>query len=245
MSKLISMKADGTLNISVESNLLETIHKTHAWYTSNKTANIILLIIAAIDIVGFYQIFSITIPENIINQIIIISAFAGAFEIATLYIGYAISLKCYNLGRPIHNIVLILSIISFGLGIIANTIYRWMTMDFAYQDIAVIALPMTIVMIILPIITSLINIVVGCLAFDPLLFDLQKLSKKLKGLRTRKLQLESHVNSLPNDTDLANSLIDSENTCYNNTKIEIAAMRLRLRNYIIIKSLTMDKDQEN
>lgn len=50
---------------------------------------------------------------------------------------------------------------------------------------------MTIVMIILPVITSVLNFVVGCFTFDPLLFELNGLAKELTRIEYKILKLNN------------------------------------------------------
>ena len=238
MSKFAKIRLDTSLKISLESTLLQTIRKAHAWYANQKFGTAAAIGLAVIDILGFLQIANLTMPDNIANRIIIISALAVSFEVATLYIGYALSLKSYKLGRPIHNIVLWMSALAFFLGFAANTVYRLMTMDIAYSDNPGLAKPMTILLITLPVITSLMNVVIGCLAFDPLLFDLLRLSRKLRILQIRKRQLKGYIEALSSEDELKEALIETEDLCYNNAKIEIAAMRVRLKTYVAARAST-------
>lgn len=246
MSKLFSIKADGSLKLSVESKLLENIRKAHSWYTSQKFSWPALIGLFVIDVLGFLQIANKTMSDNLPNRIIIVSAFAVAFEIAPLYIGYVLCLKSYDLWRPVGKFdlgkfVLFLSTSAFVLGAIANAIYRFMTMDIAYKSadgsgVDPIALPMTIMMVILPIITTFVNIVIGCLSFDPLLFELLRLTKKLRVLKIRRRQVAACLEELSDDALLKQALSETEEQYYNNAKIEIQAIRLRLINYITLQS---------
>lgn len=238
MKKFVKIKADSSLHVSVGNEFRKTIRSTHDWFTSSLFANIAIGLFATIDLFGFLQIANLTIPENIVNRGIIISAFLVAFEGSTLYIGYALGLKSYKLGNPIHKIVLRLSEIAFLLGFAANAAYRVLTMELAYVDEPQMALPMTIVMIMLPVITSLMNIVVGCLAFDPLLIDLLRLSKKMHILQMRKQQLERCLASLSNEEELEHSLRETEDRCYNNANIEITELRKHLKNYVLVRVST-------
>ena len=98
------------------------------------------------------------------------------------------------------------------------------------------ALAITITMCILPVITSLVNLVIGCLTFDPLLFDLSRIEKKLRVLTVKKRQLKSAVESLSHDAEAKKRLIDEENECYTITQQEINTARQRFRNYIIART---------
>lgn len=242
MKKLFNIKADGSLTISIDDQLFDNFRKkAHTWYTSKKLSYIAPWILVIIDILGFLQITNLTFKTSPQNQIIVVSAFAIAFEIAPLYIGYALCLKNYKLGRPIHNWILLFSSVACILGVIANIIFRSLTMNIAYlyatgSKTSELALPMTILMSILPVITSLVNLVIGCLSFDPLLFDIMHLSKKLKLLKVRKRQLEGCLEELNNDHTLEISLNEEEEKYCNSVKIEIAALRTRLYNYISAQS---------
>jgi len=238
MASFVKVQSDTSLKISVESELLQAIRKAHTWYTSHKFTTPAAAVLALIDFFGFLQIANMTLPDSVVNRGLIIAAFIVAFEVSTMYVGYALSLKSYNLGKPVHNIVFWLSSIAFAFGVIGNIIYRIYTMGISYKETPDLALPITILLILLPIITSLMNVVVGCLAFDPLLFDLYRLSKKLSTLRIRKSQLEGYITALSNEDELKETLNENETLCYNNTKIEISAMRMRLRNYVAARTST-------
>lgn len=237
MKRLLSIKADGSFNVSVDKQLSQSVRKAHTWYTSKHISLPSLLILALIDILGFMQIANETIKESTLNRLVIISAFSVAFEVAPMYIGYALSLKSYKLGKPIHNWVLGFSISACILGVIGNTIFRILTMEGAYRNnitdgLYEFALPITIVMCILPVITSLVNLVISCLSFDPLLFDIARFSKKLNVLKIRKRQLEAFVEEISGDDKLEEILINDECQYYKNTETEILAMRTRLYTYV-------------
>lgn len=240
MSKLVSVKTDGSLNISIENHLFENIRKAHTWYTSKYINIPALIILAIIDIVGFVQIMNLTVSESLPSRIIITSALAIAFDVAPLYIGYALCLKAYKLGKTIHNWILGFSTFACILGIVGNICFRLMTMDIAYEGpidgkASELALPLTILMCILPIITSLVNLTIGCLTFDPLLFDMLRLSKKLRQLKLRKRQIEAYLEEFTDENALKQMLIENEDKCYENTKREIYALRSRLKTYTIAK----------
>lgn len=240
MSKLASIKADGSLNISVENHLFENIRKAHTWYT-NKHINIPALIaLSIIDIAGFVQILNLTLYESLPSRVIITSALAIAFDVAPLYIGYALCLKAYSLGKPIHNWILGFSTAACILGIVGNTYFRFMTMNIAYPgpiegEPSDIALPLSVLMCLLPVITSLVNLTIGCLTFDPLLFDMLRLSKKLRKLKLRKQQIKAYLEEFDDEATLKQILESNENQCYKDTKTEIYALRCRLKTYIIAR----------
>lgn len=240
MNKLVTLKADGSLSFSIGCKLFQRVKENDTWFT--KPACYVLLFFGClfIDIVGFLQIAEATMSTNLRNRALIVAAFTVAFEVAPLYIGYAICLKCYKLSSKIHNIILILSTISFILGISGNAIYRIMTKDYAYRvlddngkwTVDKIALPLTILMIILPIITSMINIVIGCLSFDPLLIEIHRLSKKLHILCTKRQQLLAYIEEINKDSKIQEQLINAEKENYDNAIAELLATRTRLINYV-------------
>lgn len=246
MSKLFRIKTDGSLKLSIESKLLENVRQANSWYTSKPFSLVALLVFIIIDVMGFLQVANKTLGDNLASRIIIVSSFAVAFEIAPLYIGYVLCLKSYDLWRPTKNFdlgkfILGLSSSAFFLGIIANSFYRIMTMDIVYNNPITgetdpISLPMTIVMIILPIITTFVNVVIGCLSFDPLLFELLRLTKKLRVLKIKKRQLEASLEEYSDEIEYKESLIRKEKQYYENIQVEIHAIRLRLINYITSKS---------
>ena len=124
MSKLLNLKADGTFNVSVEEHLFENIRKAHTWYTSKFTATPAIALLAFIDIIGFKQIIDLTVVESAASRFVITASLTIAFDFASLYLGYALCLKCYHLGRLIHNWVLGLSLTACILGIITNIAFR-------------------------------------------------------------------------------------------------------------------------
>lgn len=240
MSKLVSVKTDGSLDISVENHLFESIRKAHTWYTSKYINIPALIILAIIDIVGFVQIMNLTVTESLPSRVIITSALAIAFDVAPLYIGYALCLKAYKLGKAIHNWILGFSVVACILGIAGNIYFRFMTMGIAYQgqidgEPSDLALPLTVLMCILPVITSLVNLTIGCLTFDPLLFDMLRLSKKLRKLKLRKQQIRAYLEEFSDESSLKQMIEENENQCYEKTKREIYALRSQLKTYTIVR----------
>lgn len=245
-NKAISIKADGTLDILVDKHLFEKVRKAHTWYTNSKLSIPAVFFFGTIDILGFMQIMDLTFKEDLQNKVIIIAALATAFEIAPLYIGYAICLKSYKLGRNIHNWVLLFSTMACILGIFGNTYFRFTTMNYAYTNkinnqVSETALPLTVLMCILPVITSLINLTLGLLVFDPLLFDLLRLSKKLEKLKLKRKQIESYIEEFNNEDELKRLLEEDENSCYESVKNEIYALRNKLKVYAVAKVSMVEK----
>lgn len=253
MKKLLNLKADGSLSFSIKNNLFQTVRRYDTFFTRPIFYIPIVISCAVIDIMGFFQIATATMSTDKLNRGIVVAAFSVAFEIAPLYIGYAICLKCYDLGKPVRKIVFKLSLISFILGIFANTIFRIMTMDMAYKKLNPdattritdeIARPLTVLMIILPIITSLMNIVIGCLSFDPLIFDIHRLAKKLNILYIRKQQLEACINEMEVDEIRKGEITKNGEENYNNKKEELMAIRTRLINYVSVCSATNEEGKQ-
>lgn len=202
-----------------------------------------LIVLLTIDIVGFYQITSITLYESKLSQAIIISAFGVAFEVAPLYIGYSICLKCYGWENPtLNKLIFIFSTTACFLGVIANTIYRALTMEEAYADSeGKIGLAMTIVMCILPVITSLINLVIGCLAFDPLYLHLLKLAKELRVLKMKKRQYTAYLKEYDMDTEDRARYLEEEDEYYSNTLNEIDQLRQYYTEYVNALNTSFEK----
>lgn len=239
-NKLFNTQVDGSLSIFVDSELFKTISRAKTWYTNKNLSFVGIILLGFIDIVGFFQAFVGTANINDLQKVIIVSAFAIAFEVAPLYIGYALSLKCYGLGKKIHNWVLSFSTTACFLGVIGNIIFRSLTLNDIIQSKNApspeAALAITITMCILPVITSLVNLVIGCLTFDPLLFDLTRSEKKLRVLTVKKRQLESAIEALSHDDEAKKCLIGEENDCYTSTQREINTARQRFRNYILART---------
>ena len=131
MSELFKIRGDGSVKISMgagKSGFTENVLKNntfnlHTWYTSRWFSVVALIVLLIIDIVGFYQITSITLYESKLSQAIIISTFGVAFEVAPLYIGYSICLKCYGWENPtLNKLIFIFSTTACFLGVIANTV---------------------------------------------------------------------------------------------------------------------------
>ena len=246
------MKNDRSLVIvrTADKYLYKVIRSMKTWFTRQWFSIPMLFVLAFIDIVGFLQIAAATIEESDWTRAIIVSAFGVAFEIAPLYIGYAISLKCYDLGKRIHMIVFWMSLAACLLGVVGNIMYRVMTMDSAYDlnsgtECAIVraAEALTILMCILPVVTSLMNIVIGCLSFDPLLFDLLKLSKKLRRLNAAKRKYEILYSKIIDNSDLRDSHLDQERQRYNSEKIELMTENLRLKNQVAVCTMAVYKGE--
>lgn len=233
--KLVSIKTDGALHISVDNKLFQKIREAYTWYTSKFMSILAIIGFSVIDILGFGQIVKLTIKDTDINRYVIIAALAVAFEIAPLYIGYALCLKSYGLGKPIHNWVLGFSSLACIFGIFGNTYFRYKTMDIAYGVNDPLGLPLTVLMSLLPIITSLVNLTVGCLSFDPLLFDLMRLSKKLQRLKTRQQKMTAYLEEFTDEEQIKKELLDAEEICYENVKKDINALRDKLNTYVITR----------
>ena len=235
MSNIATLKADGSLNISVQSKFFETIRTTHAWFTHKGFTLPTLIALACVDIGGFWQIAEATMADDALVRFIIVLAFVAPFEIAPLFIGYSISLKCYDLGGKIWNIVLWLSTAAFALGWIGNIIYRVKTMNVAYfyqSEEFNIALPLTLLMIILPLVTSLINIVIGCLSFDPLLFDLKRISKRLSVLKAKENQIKAYISEMDDEDNQKNGITSDIQVFYKQAEALLAAQKTRLTSYV-------------
>ncbi|MCI9094534.1 MAG: hypothetical protein HFF36_12295 [Coprobacillus sp.] len=235
---IVNVKADGSLDISVENKLFQKIRGAHTWYTSQNMSWVAIILFAVIDIFGFGQITRLTMKESALNQAVIIASLAVAFELAPLYIGYALCLKSHGLGKPIHNWVLRFSLAACALGILGNIFFRFFTRDIAYNNAVtgetnLIALPLTVLMSILPIITSLVNVTIGCLSFDPLLFDLMRLSKKLQKLQVRERQITAYLEEYKNEDKVKEDIQKDEQICYERVREELDMIRTKLNLYVV------------
>lgn len=246
MKKSIKLKAEGSITLSAESKFFSSIRNINTWYTNNKFTIPVLFAAAGIDISGFYQAISSISYEEPYIRVIIIAAFVIAFELAPLYVGYAMCLKAYDLGKRIRKKVFYFSLASFILGILANTYFRLAILkismsanDFERSDI-----PFTVLMIILPLMTSLMNFAIGCLSFDPLLFELKRLAKKLGNLKSTRRKCETELEKYADDFQKQQEMLQSEYEKYEKAKIELITLRVKLHDYINLKSI-IEKDMEN
>ncbi|MBQ8942539.1 MAG: hypothetical protein IJ062_11955 [Firmicutes bacterium] len=235
MSKLVQLKKDGSIKIQKDEELLD-IFKNRVIFTNVVFSTFLVLFFLFIDYVGFSQIVRLTVKDSELNRLMIVLGLTAAFDIAPLYIGYAICLKCYKLGRNIHTWVLTFSTSACLLGIIVNIVFRVLTKNIAYtQGPNSLAIPMTILMCIMPIITSLINLTVGCLSFDPLLFDIARLTKEIRILKVRKRRLQGCLQEVLDDNITKDIFIQMEDQRYNNTINDLEQLRTRLRLYVLTK----------
>ena len=171
MSSFVKAKWDGSLKIDVQNELFERVRKSRAWFNNSRFGFVMMLVLAISDMAGFWQIADDTLIEYTPLKWLTVVAFTAAFELAPLYLGYAISLKCYNFGKKIRNVIWKLSLGAFLTGIIVNGVYRFMTKDVLNTTGSLGEYAVTFLMTFLPVITSLVNMVIGCLVFDPLYID--------------------------------------------------------------------------
>lgn len=211
-----------------------------AWYLSPVTCGIILSVCAAIDFSGFFTVAA-KLTESVTEDatqtfavpFLAVAGLLAAFEMAPLYMGYALCLKFHGLGKrdsgeQVWKYVLSFSTAAFALGVAVNLCFRFLMFggqflpqivgqieeggvpkitqamsvgEFLWKVASRLAniyshlktggeltvtLGETIVFSLVPVITSLINLTIGCLAFDPLYADVTRLSKKLARLRAQK-----------------------------------------------------------
>lgn len=241
MSKSVYVNKDETSYTSVENRLFEIILKNQTWYTNKQISFPLFIIFGIIDIAGFWQVLTPTIADSGTARVLITASLAIAFEIAPLYIGYSICLKCYHLGQRIHNWVLTFSCCACILGILGNIFFRIKTMDIAYIDpitngTSKTALPVTVLMCLLPIITSLMSLVIGCLTFDPLQFDLLKLSKRLAKLKQRRQQIKADLEEFSDEDTLKKMLETNEAALYQKAKQDIYTIQTTLKTYVVVRT---------
>lgn len=219
----------------IEKCVTKSFGNLHTWYINQKYGVVMLIMLFIIDIAGFYQIISNTLYEEGLIRGVIISGFGVAFELAPLYIGYTLCLIFYNWAiQRFNKLMLFFSVVACMLGIVANTAYRFLTIGAAYSDDIEpeTALAITITMCILPIITSLINLVIGCLAFDPLYIHLVKLSKQISVLQIRERKLKAFLEEYKSD-DICKEGYESEvKGDFQSIEMQIKAINTELKSYI-------------
>ena len=244
---IIHVNPDGQLNVDVKNRQFTTIRSAQAWHSSPAFSWIILGILTFIDVFGFYQIASVTMTDNPLVRIVIVAGFTASFEFAPLYIGCSIALKTYDLGKKVHNLVFWLSIAAFALGFLINAVYRFLTMDIAYYELDItgekhtmaIAFPLSLLLSILPLITSLINMVVGILSYDPVLFDIIKIEKRIAVLNEKKRRIDAAIKELQDSSIKANR---EENAVAQRDRAmeELYYVQMRLKNFIKINLVPGD-----
>lgn len=239
MKKSINIKAESSITLSAESKFFNSIRNINTWYTNNKFTIPVLLAAAGIDISGFYQAISSISYENTYVRIIIIAAFVIAFELAPLYVGYAMCLKAYNLGKRIRKKVFYFSLVSFVLGTLVNTYFRSaiLEINMSADNFNRSNIPFTVLMIILPLITSFMNLAIGCLSFDPLLFDLKRLAKRLGALKSSRRRCEAELEKYADDFQRQQEMLQAEYEKFEKAKIELITLRVKLHDYINLKSI--------
>lgn len=144
--------------------------------------------------------------KDSINNLPVLVGLMLAFDAAPLYIGYMLCIKsirqdCKDYHKnDVLDKAFVFSIIAFVLGIITNFILRlreWDGIEFwcwirGMHAIKACNLKL-IAMCFIPLITSLMSLTVGCLTFDPLQFDLNRISKKLAELRVQRVRLKEYI----------------------------------------------------
>lgn len=231
MSSFVKAKWDGSLKIDVQNELFERVRKSRAWFNNSRFGFVMMLVLAISDMAGFWQIADDTLIEYTPLKWLTVVAFTAAFELAPLYLGYAISLKCYNFGKKIRNVIWKLSLGAFLTGIIVNGVYRFMTKDVLNTTGSLGEYAVTFLMTFLPVITSLVNMVIGCLVFDPLYIDLIKLKKRLSILQEKKRQLEVRIAEIKEDNELGENVKKEIKKEYDDAMAELNDTKDRLLHY--------------
>ena len=232
-TEVAQVKADGSIKFYLNDELFDTTKRRPAWYTSLPFSIAALVIMLSIDITGFYQTMEALSGSYIVNKIIIVSALGVAFEGAPLYVGYVLCVKSYGIEKPIHKYVFWLALIACVLGVAANITFRFLLLT--DQGDELLTLPFTIIMCVFPIITSLVNLVIGCLSFDPVLSEMQHMSKRLGKLYYKRRKLIKCIDELNNNISSNNRLTETEDICYTGVKKEIVAMQASFYSYIDIQ----------
>lgn len=127
-----------------------------------------------------------------------------------------------------------ISFICFLLGVVANTIFRIglyyfnisNTSENSLKKIGITAdafvtkeRTLMIVMIVLPIVTSILNFVISCFSFDPLLFEMNNLSKKIAEIKSNN---ETIIYDLGRVDAKANEISNLRKTIDYNCTLKIA-----------------------
>ena len=230
MKNKIKLKVRNSVELSVDSKILDSIRKVNTWFTNQKASWVLLILAAITDISGFTAVFTNNLDADKELIPIIIIGLSIGFEVAPLYIGYSICLFAYNYGKRIRKWVMAFSATSFSLAIIANTGFRILNIVLGNEE----DIPTVIVMILLPLITSFMNLAVGCLSFDPLGMDMLRLSKLVKKLKLKLYQYKSIKNELEKDDSLKDLILKKNNINYSNAKFEVVASSITAKSYIDI-----------
>lgn len=263
-------KLKSKTQISFELEWITEIKKGKPWYSKSETSIFALLILASIDLAGFiqgafkfdefdlskFQIGSIADEVvGIFGLIIMVMGFLVAFEVATIYMAYAFSLKLYNYDRYAikrikskndsakiskfisTSILGWISLVAFILGVILNAIYRIGIISettFFKENTYLInsEWALTIVMIVLPIITSIMNFVIGCFTFDPILFELNHLAKQIAVITSKIENIEREQKNTSDRIENFDILKDNALDNCNNAIRSATGLRTTLRTRI-------------
>lgn len=180
------------------------------------------------------------------SMAVMLTGFTAAFEGTTIYMAYAFSIKLYNYDkaalirskstknhRVFSKFISIsslgwISFFAFVLGVIANIIFRVGLYYYKIYNSELLSnsylakeKTLMIVMIILPIITSILNFVISCFSFDPLLFELNKLGKRIA-------YLNSQNEMINNNKSMVDTLINNIKTIKENEKDFLAKEKTRV-----------------
>lgn len=221
------------------------------------------------SMLGPYSSLTIKMPAilTLISSVIMVFGFVAAFEIATIYMAYAFSLKLYGYDRCALRISKktdkdnnrdnhsnnknrfklskFISTTSLGwfaffvfvLGVIANIIFRIGLMKendcFVVNDdgkIKYFEIAMNIVLIILPIVTSVLNFVIGCFTFDPLLFKMNSISKSIEDYEKQIVDIEVYKKHCEEELNVISSLKEKDNDFLNKSLENLKSFRSSLAN---------------
>lgn len=252
--------ARGTSSTVLEEELVKGMKSEKPWYSRCAFAYSALIILASIDVAGFAQGILFNLPDlsqvafweeitTIVAMVVMVFGFIASFEFATLYMAYAFSLKLYHydryaikrINRGDKNVRLSkfisttslgwISFAVFVMGVIANIIFRLGT--FGDELSSKYNLALTIVMIILPVITSGLNFVIGCFNFDPILFELEHLAKELGKTSIDIGCLEVEKERINQEIQEIEQVKISQESLYKSEIVRIISMKpaLRIRGY--------------
>lgn len=251
---------------TTEADYVSDLKASKPWYSKAPTSIVSLIFLGLIDTAGFVQGMLKALPDTshdshttvistYISMGVMILAFIVSFEVATIYMGYAFSLRLYHYDKfsikrinadsqDIESSKFVsttflgwLSFLAFILGIIANIIFRLGLMEnieFFNNSNGRLTVDgaITLVMVILPIITSIINFVISCFTFDPILFELNYISKAIGNLKLDISNLTNKKEMIQREIDNIDYLKQSQEKIYSG-KINYAnSLRLPLRTRI-------------
>ncbi len=200
------------------------------WYTHPCFLLLAPFLLAAIDIAAFTQAVSSDLSSGLAGRALVVSAFTASFELAPLYIGYTMSLKyyeslCHIIPPKLRDKIFGLALLAFILGILSHTAFRVLSLLstelFTESSINFMAIALMIVFVTLPIITSILNIIIGCLSFNPFFLRKVTLKKKLCNIQRDLHLLESNLKQFEQEDTMKQDMQSYCNNRIKNLRVEL------------------------